>query len=483
MGAVALAAALVDLGSFHRLEDADSLVPILVSLQRWTPFYWDQERYGMLVPLLALPVRDPLWNLLVQHGLLVLAGLAVPVLVARHVLAGRDWVLAGLLSAAGLLAFWPARWSFDFLGSQPYALSLALALAGLALAEPGGRWGPRGVRWGVGFLVVAAAHWVNAAAGLALLPLAAARGGVDWLEGEDRRRIRGRLAVDGALLLGGLGVGQGLLKLNPPAGPYAGWSYSQVLPPAEWAHAVAAFARTVAWSSGRWPALIVACAAAGTALLLLPALRPHLRGALLRAAALALAAVAYAAGIALLRWVGENAWHPRYFAPSAVLLQVAAIGLLAEALARLPATARPAGLVALILVPIAAIGAWGAPSLAGVRADLARVAGRRTEAIVAARCDLLAGDYWSVWPSTWHANAALAQRGEARRVWGVAHRCSPTAPQWLALPRASLRVCVAHGEEQKAERWLGRCGFGEAVVAERGASVDVWVAAGGAPGN
>ncbi|MGB8933053.1 MAG: hypothetical protein WCC48_17545, partial [Anaeromyxobacteraceae bacterium] len=190
MGAVALAAALVDLGTFHRLEDADSIVPILVSLQRWTPFYWDQERYGMLVPLLALPVRDPLWSLLVQRWLLVLAGLAVPVLVARHVLGGRTWVLAGLLSAAGLLAFWPARWAFDFLGSQPYGLSIAVALAGLALAEPGGRWGSRHVRWGLGLGVVVVAHWVNAAAGLVLLPLAAARAAIDWVEGEDRRRIR-----------------------------------------------------------------------------------------------------------------------------------------------------------------------------------------------------------------------------------------------------------------------------------------------------
>ncbi len=207
MGAVALAAALVDLGSFHRLEDGDSIVPILVSLQRWTPFYWDQERYGMLVPLLALPVRDPVWNLLLQRGLLALAGLAVPILVARHVLGGRDWVLAGLLSAAGLLAFWPARWSFDFLGSQPYGLSIAVALAGLALAEPGGRWGGCYVRMGAGLAVVVAAHWVNGAAGLVLLPLAAARAAVDWMEGEDRRRIRLRLAVDGALLVAGLVAG------------------------------------------------------------------------------------------------------------------------------------------------------------------------------------------------------------------------------------------------------------------------------------
>ena len=42
-------------------------MPVLVSLQRWTPFYWDQERYGMLIPALALPVRDPLLNLLLQR--------------------------------------------------------------------------------------------------------------------------------------------------------------------------------------------------------------------------------------------------------------------------------------------------------------------------------------------------------------------------------------------------------------------------------
>jgi hypothetical protein len=474
VGAVALAAALVDLGTFHRLEDGDSIVPILVSLQRWTPFYWDQERYGMLVPLLALPVRDPLWNLLVQRWLLALAGLAVPLLVARHVLSGRDWVLAGLLSAAGLLAFWPARWSFDFLGSQPYGLSIAVALAGLALAEPGARWGRRHLRWGAGLVVVVAAHWVNAAAGLVLLPLAAARGAVDWMEGEDRRRIRLRLAVDGALLVAGLAAGVLFTKLQPPTGPYAGWSYSQLLPPAEWGHAILSFARSVAWAAGDWPAFVALTAAAGLALMAHPALRPHLRPALLRAAALVAAAVAYAVAIALLRWVGENAWHPRYFAPAAVLLQGAAVGLLAEALARLPAIARPAGVAAFALLPVAAMAAWGAPSLAGVRQDLDRVAGARTQAILEARCDLVAGDYWTVWPSVWHANAALAARGEARRIWGVAHRCAPTAPQWQALPREALRACVAHGEERKAGQWLNRCGAGAAHVAERGRAVDVW---------
>src|SRR5512138_3409683 len=124
LASLAAAAILVDLGRFHALEHADAIVPVLVSLQRWTPFYWDQECYGMLVPLLALPVRDPFWNLLLQRGLLVLAGLASVLLLARHVLAGRDWPLAGALAAAGLLLAAPARWLFEFLGGQPCGLSL-----------------------------------------------------------------------------------------------------------------------------------------------------------------------------------------------------------------------------------------------------------------------------------------------------------------------------------------------------------------------
>jgi hypothetical protein len=57
-------ALVVTLGDFHRGHTADTLLPILVSLQRWTPFFWEQDRIGMLVPLLTLQLRHPLLNLL-----------------------------------------------------------------------------------------------------------------------------------------------------------------------------------------------------------------------------------------------------------------------------------------------------------------------------------------------------------------------------------------------------------------------------------
>ena len=479
---LALAAALVDLGSFHALEHGDSIVPVLVSLQRWTPFYWDQERYGMLVPLVALPVRDPLWNLILQRGLLVLSGLAAVVLVARHVLAGRDWPLAGAVAAGGLLALAPAPWLFEYLGDQPYGLSLALALSGLALAEP--RPAPSGEgarrplpRLALALLLVVLAHWVNAATGILLAALAAARAGVDLLEGEPARRVRARLAGDGALLAAGLVAGQAFLRLyvaltgrplRLDLGP---------LPPAAWPHAWGAFLGNAWRDASAWGAILAAGAAAGAALLALRPLRPHLAPALLRAGALLAAALVYALFAGSLRWVEANAFHWRYLAPSAVLVHVAAAALLAEPLGRLPRLARAAGLTALALVPAAALLAYGAPSPARVRADLDAVAGRHTEDVLAAGCQLVAGDYWSVWPAVLHAALVSRERGAPRPVFGLSHRANPTVPSWAGVPREELRICRPAGEEAQAERWLRAFHVWPVRSVERRPTLDVLVLA------
>jgi hypothetical protein len=448
-------------------------VPVLVSLQRWTPFYWDQERYGMLVPLLALPLRDPLWNLLGQRLLLALAGLGAVVLLARHVLGGRDWPLAGALAVAGLLAAAPDPWLFEFLFSQPYGLSLALAAGGLAVAEPGadGRRPWHRIAWGA--LLVLLAHWVNAATGILLGALAVARAVADRLEGDDRLDVAARLAWDAALLAPGLVAGQVLLRLWPTltGGPLL--LHTAPLPlsalPAAWG---AFFAN--AWrESGAWPALLLGEAAAGLALLALPPLRAHLPGALVRAGALLGAALAYALFAGSLRWVEENAFHWRYLAPGAVLVHLAAASLLAEPLARLRRTARPVALAALALVPAAALAASGRPSLARVRADLDHAAGRLTADLLAARCDVLAGDYWTVWPAVWHAALALRERGDPRHVYGLTHRATPTARDWWDRRLGGVRYCRAAGDAAMADRWLRDFGLPPMAPVERVGALEV----------
>jgi hypothetical protein len=481
LAALGLAAALLDLGALHRLEHGDSIVPVLVSLQRWTPFYWDQERYGMLVPLLALPVRDPLWNLLLQRGLLVLSGLAAVVLLARHVLPDRDWPLCGAVAAALLLPLAPPAWRFEYLGDQPYGLSLALALLGLALAEPpppdARRAGVRRRRARVagGLALVLLAHWVNAATGVLLGALALARAAEDLLEGVDRGAVADRLRVDAALLAAGLALGQAVIVGWPS------WSGHPLrlplgfLPLAEWPGAWRAIGAGALADQGRWLAWLVAAAAVGVAALSVPALRHARRGALTRAATLLAAALAYAAFAGALRWVADNHFHWRYLAPSALMVHLAAASLLAEPLARTVALARPALTAALLALPAAALAVGGAPSLPAVRADLDAVAGRWTEDVLEARCDLVAGDYWTTWPAVWHVALVARERGLDRPVYGVAHRANPTVPAWWGRPRGGLRICRPHGEApaREAERWLRTYGLWPVEVLERRGTVDV----------
>ena len=490
VASLAAAAALVDLGRLHRLEQGDSLIPVLVSLQRWTPFYWDQERYGMLVPLLALPVRDPLGNLLAQRVLTAFAGLAAVVLLARHVLAGRDWPLAGALAAGALLVLAPAPWLFEYLACQPFAVSLALAVAGLVMAErparkygSDARTGPAVVSWSrivAALFLVVLAHWVNAAIGIVLLGLAVARASADLLEASPRQEVRDRLVREALLLAVGLGAGQLFLRLYPLLTGNRLRLAMGTLPaerlPEAWASLFA-----VAWrDDARWGLALAALAATGVALLCTRPLRTYLPSALLRAGALLAAALAYALFAGGLEWVEANAFHWRYLAPSAVLVHVAAVSLLAEPLARLPRLAPSAGAAVLALLPAAALAAYGAPSLARVRADMDLAAGARTEDVLAAGCDLVAGDYWSVWPTVWHAALVARERGIERRVYGLTHRANPTVPAWKGRAPESLRICRPAGEEEHAERWLRAFHLWPVRVVGRRGTVEVLVPLGAA---
>ncbi len=122
---------LVSLGSFHQGHIGDSLIPVLVSIQKWTPFYWDLDRIGMLVPLLTLPLRNPLVNLLAQDAIYVSAALAAMFLLAQYMLRDSRYPLAGTLSSVACLALSPYLWFFVFTVDTFYGVWFALGLGGL----------------------------------------------------------------------------------------------------------------------------------------------------------------------------------------------------------------------------------------------------------------------------------------------------------------------------------------------------------------
>src|SRR5258707_11507214 len=92
----AVLAVWIGFGTLHDFHHADSLLTVLISTQRWTPFFWGQDRFGMLVPLLAMPIHHPLANLLVQGWMMTVAALLAPFVMARF-LTGRAgaWMAIG----------------------------------------------------------------------------------------------------------------------------------------------------------------------------------------------------------------------------------------------------------------------------------------------------------------------------------------------------------------------------------------------------
>src|SRR5207249_4744853 len=129
---VCTTAAWMSLGTLHDSQHADSLLLSLISTQRWTPFYWGQDRYGMLVPLLAMPIRDPLRNLIVQGYLTTAAALLLPFLVARFLTAvPRQWFAIGTLTNVLFLFFASSDVQFDWLVNQPYGVAMAFGFASL----------------------------------------------------------------------------------------------------------------------------------------------------------------------------------------------------------------------------------------------------------------------------------------------------------------------------------------------------------------
>lgn len=453
----AVLAAWADLSPLHRFHNSDSLVPILVSLDLWTPFYWEQNRFGMLLPLLALPVRDPFANLLVQVGLRLLALFLSFFLLARTVVPRPWWPAAGALTL-GLFLVGKDLAEQNFQQMQPYFQAMALALGGVMLLERAPRTSERTARTSrtprtpgtpgrpvffvldvpavlavlsdvLASLLIALAFWVSPATLFWFVPLLL---------------LRRVLGLGGRLLLP-LGV--------------AGVSFVAVLLAARWSEYQGTdlgFARIADWprgwlvlalNAGIWlgPALLLALA-----VLLLASLLVYLRdekGRLALAAGLCLLGTAAAELLILgtTGWVHLNGFRVRFL--STVLLALATTGpalLLGLLLKDRPARwGRVANALALALLLPLALWRYGLPSPAAARAALD--AGPETAAareIADAGCTHVLGDYWRVWPAVFQSRVLLRERGEERKVWGITYRSTPTRDLWWPQDWAEARIAV-----------------------------------------
>jgi hypothetical protein len=469
LGLAAVLAVWMDLSPVHRFHNSDSLIPVLMSLDRWTPFYWEQNRFGMLVPLLALPFQDPFTNLLVQVALRLFALVLSFFLLARTVVRRPWWPAVGALTL-GLFLAGKDLPQHNFQQMQPYFQALALALPGVALLERPGGW--RTLAAGALF---ALAFWVAPVTLFWLVPLLALRGVL-----LSPVSLKSLLSLRSLLpfLLAALAFGGSLLASRLSV--YHQTTELGLAPAADWPRAWLALAGRVADFLGPW-------LLAGIGFLLLASLAPgpHPRPGV-RASALCLLGTA-AAELLILGtsgWVHLNEFRPRFLAVTLLATATAGtallLGLLLEG--RPERWGRVVNALALAALLPLTLWRFGPPSPAAARAALA--AGPDADTVrdlVADGCTHVLGEYWRVWPAVVQARVLLRERGEARQVWGIAYRSTPTADLWRWRDWRPARIAVL-GPPRSAERVRAfyrippfgdprgpvRCAAGQPMVSFRG---------------
>ncbi|HVS38418.1 MAG TPA: hypothetical protein VMS17_22865 [Gemmataceae bacterium] len=504
----AAAAAWIDLGNLHRGEHADALITTLTSLYRWTPYVWELDRGGNILALLAIPVRNPLANLLVQEGISAFCTLASFVLLARYVLRDASYPAVGLLGAAGFVALPSFYYRSEILLNTGYGLWIVLGLAALLLAESPatGRLGRH--RYTVAAVLMIVAHWVWCTTAMFLGPVVLFRGLVCAVPSRPAPATSDPIGVRSRLLrlvrriafsettagLGLLAVGfaGGLLVRRLLAKTTA--SEFGTLPASQWLPTLGQLSRNT-WfylNPAVGPLFLAAVAAATLLWLAIPALRRLSGNAFRSAAALGLAGGLLALFLATRVHVQISACAFRYLALSVLFLQT---GLLAVVVGPLclaagGMTRKGIGAAAAVLLAVAAVVGFGVPSLAGVRADLAvrhlpkparhgllatfePGPGMSADDIVVAGCTHVAGDYWQVWPAVFEANMKIADQRGRRVVWGVTNRSSPTRRYWRRTPPEQMRVAVPPGDDPKAAAYLAAYGFPPLVVVEKRPTI--WV--------
>jgi hypothetical protein len=425
----ALMATWITFSSIHRYQTADTLLPVLVSVLKWTPFYWGQDRFGMLIPLLAAPIHSPFANLLFQTWLGSFAGLFATFLILRYALGnGPTGLVCGAVVNLTALILLPAQVQCDWF-VEPYAPALTLAVSAFLLLEK-----PTTTRWVVAIVLTILAHWVNVSAFTLLAPLVILHYLTQKQE-SDLNRVLPCLAI---------GATAGLLIMR--ASHYRGVTDVGLDPARVWLSAWTHQVQAIFKLGTPHLLILLVWVAPAAAVVLFRLIRPDIDTKSLGAAVmLGASGVVNWLFMGTLVWIRLNLYSIRYTLPALLFCVCAVVVLQVSFLQTFVGT--KGVFVILSLLTFAAIGyKYGRPSLAEVRNLINQQFGRMTEDILSSKATLVAGDYWSVWPAVFHANLTLYERGEREAVYGLTERSSVTTPFWSQMPEGELCVAAPLGD-------------------------------------
>jgi hypothetical protein len=448
-----IALAIVATRRYIGMANADALLPALMSTQRWTLFYWGQDRLANLVPLLTVPIRDPIWNFRIQSLLIAAAFFALgAVFVTYHAWSRRERIRPGEHAVATAVAGLAMMVPFHVIAGYRFAIEQLYFVSILCWVVAAWAW-LRHRRRIASFVGLLAAMLLNPSLLLAT-PLA-------WvLDPEPDRRGRrfGEFAVASASAFGLTSLASRFFATgDEPDRPYNEFRIDHLR------EGVRLVVGNVAGSVRDHLAITVVVLAAA----LVAASFRHLAP---RSIAVYLSVPAFALGWLLLfstnGWVIQNLHEFRYFYPLYASFALYVAGASTElvlatrrwrpspdaTLRRRPViVAEAVFLLLTVIAAIVSVGRTDVTALDATRDDLAAIREHEVR--------LVAGQYWSTWPTV------VAARASGLDVAGASYRSDPIEDQ--------IRSVLDDGGESSAVLCSG-VGVDDCVAAVNEWSTTPW---------
>jgi hypothetical protein len=418
-------AAAINFSWIQSENNSDTVLPALVSIDRYSPFYWSENRFGMLVPLLAMPVRNYGWNLLVQSQLIIAAGIGVMVLLARFSNSRLSAALTVPITVCLLFAVLkPSTTLILLLPGSPYLASLFLSLTFLwVFFEIEGR---AKVRAPVGALLLMLSFWVNIS-NVVIVIVA-----VVTYPRKPTSTLKWRIAGAGVTL--GCAAAVSLIS-----NMYPGTDFRSLLPMSSWLDSFTQLTENL-------DTLIrpITLATAMGAALGMQLTGPRVYKS---SYAIGLGAMCQVLAIAASEWVSKNGYDPRYILGPVALIAAVAMyelsGVPAGWLER--RLGRPASAALGCLLAVATVTAlFGVPSARAALRDIDRATSGVAAPVRDLACTHVIGNYWNVWEAVFNDRL----RTQQQRLWGVSHRSDAIRSEWSAVPRAERRYCAICTDSQ-----------------------------------
>ncbi len=418
----------------HSFQNADSILPVWMALERWTPFYWGQNRFGMPLALLPTLLRHFPWAAFFSyHFLLSLFSLGAiawgfsygieRTTKLEMPMPGKSF-LSFILPLGVFLLIFPPNAFFEF-WFQPYGASIGFLIPALILLRS-----PRRLRVASGVALLFVSFWINAGLIIFAFTLIVAEQLVT--DRTQRRELIRRVGIFSGTFL--------VAWIAAKTGP-TGESYLKLLPPAEWIDQWIACGSSI--RNAFYPAIIPIL---GIQLVALLYYRKMNSPAF--AFALTIASIIHFLFFALLAWTQVSLNSFRYFLPTVYGLTLSSCLILwslvetrletwTESLSKPKAFILAGGLVLSLTVLIQA--RFGAPSVAGSLDSLDQSLGKHFNSIRDAHCTHVIGDYWSTWTSVLY----FRLKSPDAPIQGISFRALSNRKRiWASLENPNRVVCL-----------------------------------------